>query len=576
MNPVWQSTDMFGLLVSLLERLGLFAVGFLLLMRFSVFKRLMTGTATRYEKLVLSVFFGLFGIAGTYLGVPVHDAIANSRVVGVALGGVLGGPLVGLSAGVIAGGHRFLIDIGGFTSTACGIATILEGLLGGLLYHRFKRERFDAGTAFFVGVGVEVLQMLIILLVARPFDAAFHLVQVIGIPMILGNSIGLAVFVKLVDSVSREQERFGAWQAQTALKIALRTLPFLRSGLNEESATQTAQIIREMTDLDAVSLTDENQILAHAGAEEDHHRPQTPLLTAATKHALATGEIVVAPTKLEIGCRNPNCSLGSAIIVPLKRHNKTIGTLKLYRLKENRISPLDMELANGLAHLFSNQLELSEIENQRKLANEAEIRALQAQINPHFLFNTLNTIRSYMRTDSETARRLMVKLADFLRKNINPGTEELPLANEIEHCKTYIEIESARFDDRIKAHFDIDNEALACKVPPLILQPLVENAIKHGILPKESGGELHVSAHRENGTLLVSVTDTGIGIKPETLAALLTDQATPPVPHDEGSGIALKNINARLVARYGIDHALAIESTFQEGTVVSFSVPVGH
>jgi two-component system sensor histidine kinase LytS len=571
---MWHGNNVLSLLISLLEGLGLFAVGFLLLMRFNVFKRLMTGKASRYEKLLLSVFFGLFGIAGTYLGVPVHDAIANSRLVGVALGGILGGPLVGLSAGLIAGGHRFLIDIGGFTSTACGIATVLEGFLGGILYHRFKQERFDATTAFFVGIGVEVIQMVIILLIARPFDAAFHLVQVIGIPMIVGNSIGLSVFVKLIDSVSREQERFGAWQAQTALRIALRTLPFLRSGLNEESATKTAQIIVEMTDLDAVSLTDEHQILAHVGVEENHHRPQTPLLTSATKHALATGEIVVAPTKKEIGCKNPNCSLGSAIIVPLKLHDHAVGTLKLYRLKENRISPLDMELANGLAHLFSNQLELSEIENQRKLAKEAEIRALQAQINPHFLFNTLNTIRSYMRTDAETARRLMVKLADFLRKNINPGTEELPLANEIEHCKTYIEIESARFDDRIKAHFDVDHEALDCKVPPLILQPLVENAIKHGILPKEDGGELHVSAHRENGHLLVSVTDTGIGITPERLSVLLTDQATP--PYDGGSGIALKNINARLIARYGIDHALTIESTVKEGTAVTFTVPVKH
>lgn len=565
---------MFGLLVSLLERLGLFAVGFLLLMRFSVFKRLMTGKATRYEKLILSIFFGLFGIGGTYLGVPVQDAIANSRVVGVALGGILGGPLVGFFAGIIAGGHRFFIDIGGFTATACGIATILEGLMGALLYHRFKRERFDAATAFFVGVGVEVLQMVIILLLARPFDAAFHLVQVIGIPMIMANSIGLAVFVKLVGSVSMEQERFGAWQAQTALKIALRTLPFLRNGLGQDSAEKTARIILEMTDLDAVAITDEHQILAHVGAEENHHRPGTPLLTSATKTALREGEIVVAPTRNDIGCDQPGCGLGSSIIVPLKLHERTIGALKLYRLKENRISPLDMELANGLAHLFSNQIELSEIENQRKLANEAEIRALQAQINPHFLFNTLNTIRSYMRTDAETARRLMVKLADFLRKNINPGSEELPLANEIEHCKTYLEIESARFDDRIKAHFDIDNEALDCKVPPLILQPLVENAIKHGILPKESGGELHVSAHRENGSLLVSVTDTGIGIRPEALATLLTDQATPTAVDNEGSGIALKNINARLIARYGTDHALTIESTFEKGTAVSFTVPV--
>ena len=202
--------------------------------------------------------------------------------------------------------------------------------------------------------------------------------------MILVNSIGLAVFVELVSSVSREQERFGAYQAQTALKVALRTLPFLRNGLNYKSASETAQIILEMTDLDAVAITDESKILAHKGAEEDHHKPGTPLLTSATKTALASGEIAVPLTKHEIGCKNNKCRLGSAIIVPLKRWDKTIGALKLYRLKEGGISSLDMELADGLAHLFSNQLELAEVENQRKLLCDAEIKALQAQINPHF------------------------------------------------------------------------------------------------------------------------------------------------------------------------------------------------
>ncbi len=571
-NP---SIDMIALLISLLERLGLFAVGFILLMRFNAFKRLITGKATRYEKLILSILFGLFGIAGTYLGVPVHDAIANSRVVGVALGGILGGPLVGFSAGLIAGGHRFLIDIGGFTALACGIATIAEGCLGSLLYHRIKKERFDPKAAFIVGLAVEILQMIIILLIARPFEAAFHLVQVIALPMILANSIGLAGFVKLVESVSKEQERFGAYQAQAALKIALRTLPFLRSGLNRESAAKSAGIILEMTDLDAVAITDEHQILAHVGAEESHHKPNIPLLTAATRQALDSGEIVIASTKAEIGCKHTDCSLGSAIIVPLKRGEKTIGTLKLYRLREQRISPLDMELANGLAHLFSNQIELSELDNQRKLAQEAEIRALQSQINPHFLFNTLNTIRSYMRTDIDTARRLMVKLAEFLRKNMNPATEDLPLATEIEHCKTYIEIEAARFDDRVKAHFTIDNAALDCRVPPLILQPLVENALKHGILPKEFGGELLVTAHRENGNLLISVADNGVGMPAEILSGLFSGAgAASGEPSESGSGIALKNINARLVALYGASHALTITSAPEKGTVISFTVPV--
>ncbi|MCL4492265.1 MAG: sensor histidine kinase [Nitrospirae bacterium] len=562
---------MIQLLMNLFERFGIFAMVFIFIMRFDSFKRLLTGKATRYEKLLLSFLFGVFGIAGTYMGVPVHNAIANSRVVGVALGGILGGPLVGLFAGFIAGSHRFLIGIGGFTAVACGVATVVEGFAGGVLYHKLKRKTFDPAAAFFAGVTVEVMQMLIILMLAKPFDAAFNLVKIIALPMIFVNSIGLALFVELISSVSKEQERVGAYQAQTALKIALRTLPFLRGGLNYNSASETTQIILQMTDLDAVAITDEYGILSHKGTEEDRHKPGGPLLTSATKKALASGNIEVPMTRHGIGCTNRNCRLGSAIIVPLKRWDKPLGALELYRLKEDGISALDMELANGLAHLFSNQLELAEVENQRKLVTDAEIRALQAQINPHFLFNAINTIISYIRINPGTASDLLVKLADFFRKNINPGTGNVPLAAELEHCKAYIAIEKARFEDRVKVQYDIDDKALPCKLPPLTLQPLVENALKHGILPKEDGGEIIIGAYRENGAMRVFVGDNGIGMPRPQLESLFSEKN--PGIHPNGSGIALKNVNARLTVLYGTKHALHIESEPDKGTTVSFTVP---
>lgn len=562
---------MIHLLVNLLERLGIFAIAFILIMRFDIFKRLLTGKASRYEKLYLSVIFGLFGIAGTYMGVPIQNAIANSRVVGVALGGILGGPLVGAAAGVIAGGHRYLIDIGGFTATACAVATILEGLTGGLIYHRLKRRPFDPAVAFFTGIIVETLQMAILLLMAKPYSAALSLVSVIGMPMILINSFGLALFVELVASVHREKERFAAFQAQTALNIALRTLPFLRSGLTTASASETARIIVEMTDLDGVSITDETTLLAYKGAEMDHHQPGTPYLHASTKAALTSGNITAPLTRREIGCTHPGCRLGSAIIVPLKKQNRTIGTLQLYRLKENGITPLDMELVNGLAHLFSNQLEISELDDQRKLVKDAEIKALQAQINPHFLFNAINTIISYTRTSPEIASGLLVKLADFYRTNINPGVRNVSLAIELEHCRAYIAIESARFEERIRVCFDICDTCLPCLLPPLILQPLVENALKHGILPLEEGGDVIIAARQESNLVRILVRDNGIGMTSQQVESLFADEIDSS-PHT-GSGIALKNVNARLMAVYGAEHALQVESIPGKGTTVSFTVP---
>jgi two-component system sensor histidine kinase LytS len=563
---------MVDLFISLIERLGIFAIIFIFSMRFESVKKLLTGRASRYEKLSLAVVFGLVGIAGTYLGVPIHNAIANSRVVGVALGGILGGPLVGFAAGVIAGGHRYLIDIGGFTAVACCVATIAEGVVGGVLYSMLKKKPFDPFAALLTGVAVEVLQMLIILLIARPFDAALNLVNLIGAPMIIVNSIGLAIFVELISSVSREQERVGAFQAQTALRIALKTLPFLRGGLNCESASETSRIILGMTDLDAVAITDESRILAHKGVGEDHHKPGMAMMTTATKKALAEGGISVACTRAEVGCSNAGCKLGSTIIVPLKRGDRIIGTLKLYRVKENRISPLDVELANGLAHLFSNQLELAEIDNSKKLLKDAEIKALQAQINPHFLFNAINTIISHIRTSPVAASELLVKLADFFRRNINPGAESVTLEKELEHCDAYIGIEKARFEDRVKVTCEIEEGAMDCKLPPLILQPLVENALKHGILPRESGGEVIIAARRDNGSVVVSVKDNGLGMEEEHVRMLFTESLK--TPDSKGRGIGLKNVNARLVALYGKDSGLSVESRRGLGTTVRFIIPL--
>jgi two-component system, LytTR family, sensor histidine kinase LytS len=563
---------MIDLFISLIERLGIFAIIFIFSMRFESVKKLLTGRASRYEKLSLAVVFGLVGIAGTYMGVPIQNAIANSRVIGVALGGILGGPLVGFAAGVIAGGHRFLIDIGGFTSVACCVATICEGVVGGILYSRLKKKPFDPFAALLTGVAVEVLQMVIILIIARPFDAAMTLVNLIAVPMIIVNSIGLGIFVELIASVSREQERVGAIQAQTALKIALRTLPFLRSGLNSQSASETSRIILEMTDLDAVAITDETMILAHKGAGEDHHKPGIAPMTSATKKAMAEGGISVAHTREEVGCSNPECRLGSTIIVPLERSGRTIGALKLYRVKEDGMSPLDIELANGLAHLFSNQLELAEVDNQKKMLKDAEIRALQAQINPHFLFNAINTIVSHIRTNPSTGAELLLKLADFFRRNINPGAENVTLEKELEHCEAYIGIEKARFEDRLRVTCEIDADAKGCMLPPLILQPLVENAVKHGILARESGGEVTIAARRANGTVVVSVRDNGMGMDEEHLKSIFCDSPKP--AESKVKSIGLKNVNSRLIALFGNESRLSVESRPGVGTTVTFMVPM--
>lgn len=215
-----------------------------------------------------------------------------------------------------------------------------------------------------------------------------------------------------------------------------------------------------------------------------------------------------------------------------------------------------------------------ESERQKKLRKEAEIKMLQAQINPHFLFNAITTIIHYTRTAPDVATELLMKLADFFRKNIKPERERVPLAKELEHCEDYIGIERARFEERLQVTYDIDPATLECRVPPLILQPLVENALRHGILPKEQGGKVVIGAHREGALVRIFVQDDGVGMTQKQVEVLFIEPLEQAGEGGRtGAGIALQNVNARLIAIYGPEHGLTIESAPGQGAKISFTVP---
>ena len=180
------------------------------------------------------------------------------------------------------------------------------------------------------------------------------------------------------------QQQVGAAQSQKVLAVAAQTLPYFRKGLDQASANAAAQIIYANGNYHAVAVTDTENVLAFIGAEAEHHLSSHHKLTDATIRALKNGQICIAKNREEIGCSYPHCQLGSAIVVPLKRGDKVIGTFKLYYTNKNLLNQADVVFANGLAQLFSIQLELAEVDRQAKLAARAELKALQAQINPHF------------------------------------------------------------------------------------------------------------------------------------------------------------------------------------------------
>ena len=555
------------IIIALVQQTGLNIIVALLLSRLGMFTRMIRSRNHNVRDLLFPILvLGMLGMLGTYTGIPIQGALANARMVPVFVGGLLGGPVVGIFAGLIAGIHRWGIDVGGFTAVSCMISTIAEGALAGFLSPYFYRSARKPLFAMGAAALAEIMQMVLILMTARPIADAVNLVKVISIPMVTANAIGCSLIILVFENLFSEGERMAARQSHQVLKIADQTLALFRRGLNHETATAAAEIIRKEMSLIAVSFTDCEKILVHSGVGDDHHNSSQTMLTRLTKEAMRNGMLMTAGTADEIGCFHPNCSLKSAVIAPLLRDDECIGSLKLYKGQENAINQADIETARGLATLISSQLELSRLDEQKQLLRQAKMLALQAQINPHFLFNAINTIVSLIRTNPEKGRELLVHLGTFYRNNLQSGGTSVSLETEIKHIKAYLEIEKARFGDRLNVVYDIQPD-LKLDLPPLLLQPLVENAVIHGIQPCPDGGTVTIGAEASEGGTVLTVHDNGQGFK---------DHEFCDDPEDKPSkSIGIVNIRQRLLNLYGSSSTLILSCDQGEGTTARIFIPSG-
>ncbi|MBM7542038.1 LytS/YhcK type 5TM receptor domain-containing protein [Amphibacillus cookii] len=574
---------MLEILFMMLERLGIIVTIAFVVTRLQFSRNMLTVTKmTTKQTYAAMVFFGVFGIIGTYsgfalsldtfqyerslLGIETNEAIANFRVIGVVLAGIFGGYKVGGGAGLIAGGHRFLL--GGYTGLACGLASIIAGLLGGLYNQKYKQMP-SIPVIILLGALAETIQMVMIIILSRPLDRVIALVQMIGFPMIIANGLGCGLFLLIIKSVQEKEDRVGASHAQQTLRIADQTIKHLRNGLTAQSAEVVCNILFSETKPIAVAITNQSDILAHIGQGSDHHRSGDPIQTEATREVIHNGEIDVT-TKKGIHCDHPNCTLRFAVIAPLKSREKTIGTLKIYYADQHHMKNAAIELVSGLSVLLSNQIELSEAEEAYQLAQKAEINALQAQMSPHFMFNSLSAVNALIRIDPNKAREMIQSLSQFIRQNIKASNQRITtIEAELSHIKSYLTIEETRFSERLQINYDIDATALQTKLPPLTLQPIVENAIKHGIKDIERSCSILIAVKTKREHVEIMIKDDGKGIARDQLTCIgnkIIDSKT-------GTGVGLYNINRRLELTFGHASALQIKSEENNGTTVSFSVP---
>lgn len=552
---------MIELLKSLINNFGYVVVMAFFISNLPIFKNILQKEEYRKKDLIiLSAIFGCFGIIGTYTGSEINGAVANTRIIGVMVGGILCGPFVGISAGIIAGLHRLFTDLGGVTSIPCTITTIVAGFASGYIYKKAKKEE-KKFYGLIGGILLESLEMILIVLFSRPYSSALSIVKSIFLPMSLTNGIGISILIVLIQNSFREKEEIAASQAQLALEIANKTLPYFRD-VTPDSSEKICEIIKNSTGAAAVTITDKEKILAHVGMAGDHHIKGKRFITASTGEVIAKGIVMALNNSSDINCPNKNCPLKSAIIAPLREENKVIGTLKIYYAKENAVTFKTTSLITGLSQLISTQLEISKVSKLKDMATKAEIKALQAQINPHFLFNSFNTIISFLRFAPDKARELIINLSTYLRYNLDYSNSFVELTKELEQVKAYIEIEKARFGDKLKMVFNIE-EDIDVKVPSLIIQPIVENSIRHGIIEGTGSGTVVITVSRLNSSeVSISIEDDGIGITTETIEKIHNDSM-------KENKIGITNVNNRLKHIYG--KGITIEQ-LHKGTKISFTV----
>ncbi len=342
------------------------------------------------------------------------------------------------------------------------------------------------------------------------------------------------------------------------LHTAALAAPALREGLTEASAQRSARHLRSLLAAPAVALTDNAHLLAWDGGQH-HHASQSVALAAPV---VADGRTVVRGQEV-VECDDLTCPLRQVIVAPLTVDDRVVGTFQVFVAAA---SAGIVRATEEVADWVSGQLELAELDASRTRLIEAEVRALRAQISPHFIYNSLTAIASFVRTDPERARELLLEFADFTRYSFRRHGEFTTLAEELNSIERYLVLEKARFGDRLQVTLRVAPEVLPVVVPFLSLQPLVENAVRHGLEQRSGAGHISITAEDHDQEAVISIEDDGLGEDPERVRrALAGDVAM--------DSVGLGNVDARLRSRFGDDYGLVVETAPGAGTRVIVRVP---
>lgn len=379
--------------------------------------------------------------------------------------------------------------------------------------------------------------------------------------------LGMFVLTMAFLRSSSPSDHARARQSDQTLDLASQTVTFMREGLDTHSAQAVCELLLPATDADAVAITDLENILGFSGLDSENHPPNSPIQTTSTHETLDDGVTRILENPTEVGFHHDRGKLKAGIVVALVVNKHIVGALKFYYRSPRKLGENQTALAEGFAQLLSTQLSLSYLQQQTELTTQMELKVLQAQINPHFLFNTINTIAAITRTDPAKARIMLREFAIYYRRLLENSEDLIALSKEIEQTERYLMFQKARFgEEAIVLHIDVEPGLENLRMPSFVLQPIVENAVGHG--RREDGTPLNITikAYHASESVILSISDDGIGIEPERLGNLIDGGSK------TGMGIALKNVNARLKAFFGAISGLYIDSQYGVGTTVYLSL----
>jgi two-component system LytT family sensor kinase len=384
--------------------------------------------------------------------------------------------------------------------------------------------------------------------------------MIFALGVLLGT--GLAVIVWFAwrgVHAPREADTPTAAGMQSALHAATSTLPHLRLGLSPRTAERAVPYLRELTGAAAIALADTRSVLAIDGEGREQVRPGdllSRLLEKTPDH-----RVHVVP---RLTSSDPTCPLRSAVLAPLTVQGRRAGTLIMFYRVSGRPRPAELKVVQEAASLVSAQVELSIVSDQEERLAQAELRALRAQISPHFIYNALAAVAGDIHVRPDEARELLSDFAEFTRYLFRDGRSYVTLGEELDHVERYLRLEQARFRDSLNVTVDVPLETRDAVVPAMSVQPLVENAVRHGVERRAGTGRVVISAVVDDGDVVLRITDDGVGIEPERV---------PDVLAGAGGGIGLSNVDGRLRATFGERYALRIESIVGAGTTTVMTVP---